>query len=130
MIRLIYFSIAIVLFSSFLLHGCGTTIVKQDDKVKLVCRYMGYACGDCYANYKIKKVSQSTNFEAKLLVGSDLKVLFKAGDEAKLEKVVSKCAICYEFYFEGNISKKKGDTFYTLNADSFSVYLSDSTCCN
>ena len=64
----------IILFVLIILLSCNDPI---KGKVELKCIYMGYACGECGAKYKIKQI---INHEYALPEGikeSDLKVIFK-----------------------------------------------------
>ena len=131
MIRVIYLLILPIFLSACLAKGCKTSKKEWEGTAKVMSYYMGYACGDCYAQYKIKQVLVSKQIEGAELLEKDLKVVLKSSEEEKkLDSLVSKCAICYDFYFEGDVFKREVDSFYTMKVNSYSVRLRDSTCCN
>jgi hypothetical protein len=100
-------------------------------KVGLKCVYMGYACGECEAKYKIKKI---INRELALPEGvkeSDLKAIFRSSDQERdINNIVKDCAICYDYYFWGSLFKYSGKDYYTINIDSVKVLLRNDSCCD
>ena len=108
--------------------SCQTSI---KGKVELQCVYLGYACGECEAKYKIKKI---INHEYALPEGineSDLKVVFTSSNQVRdIDNIVKGCAICYDYYFWGSLVKRSGNDYFTMNIDSVNVMLRDDSCCD
>lgn len=102
----------------------------KNANAKLKCQYMAYACGECYARYKIVEVGNSDNFKSSELVNKDLKVEFASKEmENRLDSMVRKCAICYDFTFEGELSKSDKSSFFIMKLETYQVQLTDSSCC-
>lgn len=103
----------------------------KNANAKLKCHYMAYACGECFAKYKIVGVENSDNFKSSELVKKDLQVQFASKEmENRLDSLVSKCAICYDFTFEGKLSKSDNSSFFIMKLEAFQVQLMDSSCCD
>lgn len=103
----------------------------KNANAKLKCHFMAYACGECYARYKIVEVENSDNFKSSELVNKDLQVQFASKEmENSLDSLVSKCAICYDFTFEGKLSKSDNSSFFIMKLETFQVKLTDSSCCD
>ncbi|MBO9204665.1 MULTISPECIES: hypothetical protein [Niastella] len=115
-----------VLFTLVVLLSCKSQIKGN---VELKCIYMGYACGDCGAKYKIQEIKKHEYALPEDIKGADLEAVFTFPSQEKIiDKMVKNCAICYDYYFWGNLSKHSGKDFYTVNIDSFTVTLRDSCC--
>lgn len=95
---------------AFFLFSCNQDIVD----VEIQCRYQMYACGDCYPQYKITKISIDNPQLRSKLIGKDIFLVDTKGNDI-LEGF--DCPRCFEIYAKGTL-KKKGGTFI-LFADSF-----------
>ncbi len=62
-----------VLFAMIILLGCKNSM---KGKVGLKCVYMGYACGECEAKYKIKKILSHEYALPEGIKESDLEAIF------------------------------------------------------
>ena len=90
---------------------------------------MAYACGDCYPQYRIDEILEGNEANKKLLK-SEINIEYKTAEiENKLDKKVSKCIICYDFYFTGQIKRSKSKGLYLL-AENVEAELRDNKCCN
>lgn len=90
---------------------------------------MAYACGDCYAQYRVKEVLDADVDIVKSILNTDIVIEFKDEQmEKDLDKSTSKCVICYDFNFTGELkqSKSKG-TFFI--AESVDYKLKNDSCC-
>ncbi len=107
-----------------------TFIPKSIDKqVTLKCRYMAYACGDCYPQYRVDEViiPSSGNLQEDMLK-KEISVFYKAKElENHISKETSKCIICYDFYFSGEL-KQSASKGYFLEVDSAKIELRPNCC--
>ena len=90
---------------------------------------MAYACGDCYPQWRV-----DSNFAVeqglKELIGKDIHVDRKGIQiENLITDSVSKCIICYDFYFNGSLKKTLSNK-YKFEAESFQMELRFPDCCN
>lgn len=108
----------------------GFGSINEKEKVKVKCYYMAYACGDCYANYKIKEVIEGGSEIKKKLLDRDVKVTFKSKRlENRIDTLTGKCAICYDYYIEGYLEYRPEKEYSVLEADTCTVKLRNSKCC-
>lgn len=92
------------------------------------CMHMGYACGDCYPQYNVHKVSP-VSLQKKLL-NQDIDIEFaNSKREAEFNKKIDVCRICYIFDFKGDLfySSKKG--CYVLKVARYKLQLKMPNCC-
>ena len=98
-IKIIIISLAIIIVGGLGVYYLVPYKVTRD-KVRVKFRYMGYACGDCEAQYNILEISDK---RYRYLKGVDVYIDFKA---YKLEYVETQTApyatTCY-YYFTGYI---------------------------
>ena len=124
----------IVVISIALLFGAwkaydGIYFKKNAGKMTIKCRYMTYACGDCYPQWQIDS-SFAVEKGLKELIEEDIYV---ERDGIAIEELItdsaSKCMICYDFYFTGSMKKTLSDKF-KFDTDSFRMELRFKDCCN
>lgn len=117
-----------VLLAMIILLGCKNSI---KGRVVLKCIYMGYACGECDGKYKIEKIIKHEYALAESIQGADLQAVFKfSNQERDVDNLVKDCAICYDYYFSGSLSKSSGKDYYTISIDSVNVLLRNDSCCD
>jgi hypothetical protein len=103
---------------------------KEKEKVKVKCYYMAYACGDCFANYKIKEVIEAGDGIKGKLLNREVKVVFKSKRlEKQIDSMTAECAICYDYYIEGHLTYQSKKEFSLLEVDTCTVKLRDAKCC-
>jgi len=91
---------------------------------------MAYACGDCFAKYQIVEVLEGAEKIRNELLERDLKVTYVVKDlDLRIERLTRKCAICYDYYFEGSLKYSPIQEYSILEADACTIKLRDSTCC-
>src|SRR6266498_4508249 len=128
MIRII--TVIFLVAVNLIIYSCTSDRLMVTN-YKLEFSYMAYACGDCYAQYKVNRILRPEKNELKDLVGTDIKVIFKEDKlEKRIDSLTGKCAICYNYYFVGTLTKKRNNSYYILSADSCNFSLRDSTCCD
>jgi hypothetical protein len=89
---------------------------------------MAYACGDCYAQYKVLKVlSPTTGTELEWLKDKDIYVQFSDSTSAEIEKMKLTCETCFLYEVEGML--KKEDSKITLLAQGYRAYEKYKNCC-
>ncbi len=124
----------IVVISIGLLFGAwkaydGIYFKKNAGTMTIKCRYMAYACGDCYPQWKIDS-GFAMEKGLKELIGRDIYVERNGIPiEESITDSASKCMICYDFYFTGSM-KKTLSSKYRFDADSFQMGLRFKDCCN
>ena len=100
---------------------------KQPTTIKF--HYMAYACGDCYPQWRVDS-SFAVKKGLKELTGVDFYVNHKGRRiEELISDSVSKCMICYDFYFTGFLKKTLSNR-YKFDTDSFKMELRSKDCCN
>ncbi|MBP6432600.1 MAG: hypothetical protein KA319_12610 [Ferruginibacter sp.] len=125
----------VLFISVFILIIVGIVVVentqsKNANKVKIRCYYMAYACGDCFANYKVKEILEGENHVKGKLLDRDVKVVFKSKElESKVDSMTKRCAICYDYYFEGRLIYQPKEEYSVLEADTCRIQLRDLKCC-
>ena len=93
------------------------------------CRYMAYACGDCYPQWHTDSSFVAEN-DLKELIEENFYVVYKGKQvEESLPDSVNKCIICYDFYFTG-LMKKTLSGKHKFETDSFQVKMESPDCCN
>ena len=111
----------------FTLMSCNDSI---KGRVGLKCIYMGYACGECEAKYKIKEIINKESALPEGIKESELKAIFKSSNhERDIDNIVKDCAICYDYYFWGSLVKSSIKDYYTITVDSVSVLINSDRCC-
>jgi len=124
----------IVVISSALLFGAwkaydGIYFKKNAGTMTTKCRYMAYACGDCYPQWKIDSGFAVEN-GLKDLIEKDIYVNSKGKQmEESVPDSVSKCIICYDFYFTGLLRETLSDK-HKFEANGFKMELRVKDCCN
>jgi hypothetical protein len=106
--------------------------ILPGDKVRLKCRYMAYACGECEPQYRIEEISKvyKGKVNRAAILGKDVKVVFKSHIfEKKLDSMVAPCAICYDFYIDGDLAYLSTKGYYRLIADTCVAKLRSNDCC-
>jgi hypothetical protein len=100
-----------------------------DKSVIIKCRYMAYACGDCYPQYRVDEVINSLSEKTKeTILKQDISVFYEKKElENSIDKQTSKCVICFNFYFTGVLkhSKSKG---YFLDVSDAKAELKPNCC--
>ncbi len=87
---------------------------------------MAYACGECEPQYKIKQVLQAGKLRESELLDQDIRVDFKSSIlEKQIDRATQECAICYDYYLEGELSYLPVKKYYELEADTCIVKLRD-----
>jgi len=93
---------------------------------------MAYACEECGPQYRIEGISKVYMGKVNRvgILGKDVKVVFKSRIfEKKLDSLVSACAICYDFYIDGDLAYSSKEGYYRLNADTCVTTLRSKDCC-
>jgi len=114
---------------------CAIVLFKNiipGNKVRLKCRYMAYSCEECGPQYRIESIIKIFNgtVNKKNILGKDVKVVFRSSTfEKKLDSTVAECAICYDFYIDGELSYLSKKGYYILNADTCVTKLRNKDCC-
>lgn len=101
----------------------------SDRKIKIKCSYMAYACGNCYPQYHVKQIVIGKNKATEMILDTDLHIEFN--DEKIKKKLISqtsKCMICYDFYFIGELKKTPVKGYYFIS-ESVEYKLKDTSCC-
>jgi len=107
----------------------GIYFKKNTSTITIKCQYMAYACGDCYPQWKLD-TSFAIGNSLKDLKEKDIYVNYKGKQiEESLPDTVSKCMICYDFYFTGLLKKTLSDK-YKFEADTFQIKMESPDCCN
>ena len=107
----------------------GIYFKKNAGIVTIKCHYMAYACGDCYPQWKIDSGFSVEN-GLKDLIDKDILVKYKGKQiEESIPDSVSKCMICYDFYFTGLLKKTLSDR-HKFEADTFLIKMERPDCCN
>ena len=76
---------------------------NMENDIQLQCRYMAYACGDCYPQYQVEKVFEGRAAQQELL-GKDIYLEFE--DEQKqreFEGLEANCAFCFLYKLRGDL---------------------------
>jgi len=124
----------IVVISSALLFGAwkaydGIYFKKDAGTMTIKCRYMAYACGDCYPQWRTDSSFAAEN-DLKELIEESFYVIYKGkGVDESFPDSINKCIICYDFYFTG-LMKKTLIGKYKFETDSFQVKMDSPDCCN
>lgn len=127
--KILFFWLIILALTTFGFFGYSYIPKTIDKEVLIKCRYMAYACGDCYPQYRvddiIKSSSERTN---QLIYKREISVFYDSKKlESSISRETSKCTICFEFYLSGVLkhSKSKG---YFLEVNSANVILKPNCC--
>ena len=124
----------IIVISIALLFGAwkaydGVYFRKNTGNMTIKCHYMAYACGDCYPQWQIDSSFAAEN-DLKDLKEKDIYVYYKGEQvEESLPDSISKCMICYDFYFTGLLKKTLSDK-HKFETNSFKMELRFKDCCN
>lgn len=122
----------ILLLSTLIFNGfCYCT--SPTYKVKVKCRYMAYACGECEPKHRIDTVLKVVEgkLDKRKVVDQDVKVIFRSSEqERRIDSQVQKCAICYDFYIDGDLKFLSLKGYYTLDVDTCIVKLRFKHCCD
>jgi hypothetical protein len=95
----------------------------------ITCRYMMYACGDCYPQWNIDSIFAAEN-DMRELINKDVYVEYKDRNvEESLPDTIAKCLICYNFYFTGRFKKTLSGRIKFI-ADTFHNKMNRIDCCN
>ena len=94
--------------------------------ISVKCSYMGYACGDCYPQFRIDSIISIKKSNYSNLIGKDVYIIY---NEQELEELIDSCWICYDYYVEGNLQKSLFKKYFIIRASSY--YLKDKRpdCC-
>lgn len=101
---------------------------KIQENVNVECRYMAYACGDCYPQYKVKKVKPASL--GTKLTGKVIAIEFSnEKQEIEFGKQTSRCIICYNYSLSGTLYYSRKMDCYVLKLQKFKLSLPDKECC-
>lgn len=76
---------------------------KEKNDIQLQCRYMAYACGDCYPQYKITDVLNDS-IAKRELSGKDINLEFENEEkEQEFVQLQGNCGICFLYKFKGDL---------------------------
>lgn len=96
--------------------------------VIVTCRYMGYACGDCYPQYNVNEVLPSSL--KKKLIAKDIDIEFESDkQEEEFTKKISSCSICYIYNFKGDLYYSEKEDCYVVKLRDYSLKVKDGKCC-
>lgn len=124
----ILFSILFIIFLACVYFLWPTEIAKGQVQIK--CHYMAYACGDCYAQYRIDDAYGIDGSIKDKLIHTDIYVQFKSTDiEYALDNATGQCATCYEFLLTGHLQQSRAKGYYFL-AEKAQYKLRFKGCCN
>jgi hypothetical protein len=102
---------------------------KLKYNVIIMCRYIRYACGDCYPRYRVDKVF--SGIKDSTLLGKDIYIKYlDTAHEKVINNTYMKCASCFNFYYKGDIKYSVFNGFFTLTVDSVSIIPEFDSCCN
>lgn len=123
--------IIITLACSLLVVGAFffTSISINNEPVEIKFRYMAYACGDCYPQYRIEAIKPMDSSLNKFLK-KEVSVEFSSLEQEKaVKKQGADCMICCDFFFTGHLKKSiyKG-TFFKV--EKARVDVNESCCSN
>lgn len=94
--------------------------------VKFKCRYMAYACGDCFPQYKVDTIYLDSKMILK--IGDDVNLkYFKNGSYLEISEEKDSCWICYDYYIVG----KMRNSFFnnrSVEVESYSFELRKNCC--
>lgn len=95
------------------------SFVRIHRNIKVECRYVAYACGDCYPKYVVEYVSSS--ILKKSLIDKNIYLEFESNQEdEKLDNKIGQYATCYRIILFGDLEydpfKKYG---YTLKVAKY-----------
>lgn len=126
-LRLFFIAISIFILIFFVVFFIlESTKNKRDIEIKS--RYMFYACGDCYPNFRIEEVIGS-NMQSNNIIGQDIDLEFKDTKlQHSFESSTKKCMFCCRFQFKGDLNYSILKRHYVLNVKKYYVTINKSCC--
>lgn len=107
---------------------CILPVMNKSKDIQVKCRYMAYACGDCYPQFKIDSVLYPTNSDK--LVGEDIYLVYENNSESfLLEEKIDSCWICYDYYVEGELKESLFKSHKKIIVKKYELKLRSSECC-
>ncbi len=101
---------------------------QTNEPVTAEFRYMRYACGDCYPQWKVQKVVDDGEANKKYK-GKDMQVYFQ---QQKLYDILKaddqNCIICFQFIVKGKVEKTLSGKYRFLS-DEYKM-IKNEGCCN
>jgi hypothetical protein len=86
------------------------------ETITIKCRYMAYACGDCHPQYRVEKILGPRSSYGEIL-NTDIVVHFVSAEQSRvIDNEVSKCAICFDYFFTGRLKKNLNGTFFQVES--------------
>jgi hypothetical protein len=123
-VKFLYFLIPVILLIIYFFP-----VNTSKGKMKIKCRNMAYACGDCYPQYRVLEILQNQNEESKKILNKELKIEFESEKiEKDLDVNTSRCLICYDFYFTGVLKKSFHKGAYFI-VETVNYKLKNDSCC-
>ena len=96
--------------------------------VHVLSSYMGYACGDCYPQYKVKLVMPESL--GKKLINKEIDIEFDSAEkEREFENKRSECSICYQYDFGGDLYYSNRKKCYVLKVARYKLKETFKGCC-
>ncbi len=127
-----YIIFIILSLSSGILYYIFTPHLKNKD-IELVCKWQGYACGDCYPQFKVYKIISSYDKRNNIL-NKDIHIKKNINGryfdiDYGLNKRVPRCMICYTFVVKGSLYYNIWKNEYTLRTKKYRYYIENKECC-
>lgn len=123
--KTLFLCLLVLCLLSFQCSNNKSIIISEDIEIQAF--YMGYACGINCAQHKIKSIKKEGNSSD--LIDKDFRVIFEDETKAReLSEKTAKCAICYDYYFTGDLKLKNGDSDYEMVVKSYRVELRPNCC--
>lgn len=101
---------------------------EGEDYVTLQLQYNGYACGDCYPEYRVSKVIENGNKEISFYLNKDINIEYENSmirEKLKLPNCFTKC---FTINVSGNLqSNQYGMLRLVVKSGSINI---DTDCCN